>query len=184
MTITHKFRSVTWAAAVASAALACYLVSYRVSAERNALEQTEQQIGQAREDIVALATEFETRSRMSQLERWSRRDLALTAPGAGQFVEGEIELASLFGHQSPAGADVRQAAARDTLRDDRRVDEDVFETPDLDAPPSRVHNVNYVVPERRQGQQGATRLALFDAGVRREIAVEAAQENAREADPD
>lgn len=182
MTITRKFRSVTWAAAVASAALTCYLISYRVSAERIALEEVEADIDEARGDIVALATEFETRSRMSQLERWSRRDLALAAPDAGQFVEGSVELASLFGHQMPGESDVRAAAARDTLRDDRRVDEDVFETPDLDAPaPERVHAVSYTVPD--QGDARA-RLALFDARVQREIAAEAAAENAGETGPD
>ena len=182
MTITKKFRSVTWAAAVASAALSCYLISYRVSEERASLEQVEDRIEEARGDIVALTTEFETRSRMSQLERWSRRDLALGAPAAAQFVEGEVELASLFGHEMPAEADVRSAAAHDTLREDRRVDEDIFETPDLDAPPpDRVQTVSYTVPEQGEVRP---RLALMDASVQREIAAEAAAENAGETGPD
>ena len=102
MTITRKFRSVGWVATVACAALSCYLISYRVSAERIALENVEAEIAEAQRDILSLNTEFETRSRMSQLERWNRLDFALVAPGAQQFVDGEVELAALFGDDAVA----------------------------------------------------------------------------------
>lgn len=180
MTVTSKFRSVTWAAAVASAALGCYLVSYRVSAERNALEDIERDIAQAREDILALNTEFQTRSRMSQLERWNRRDLELVAPGPGQYVEGATELASLLGRSSPADPDVRHASAEiePETGEDRIIDEDVFEAPDadgLDVP--RLQQAAYEVPAHRQR---ADRIALLDEQLMGDIAARADEEDGQD----
>jgi hypothetical protein len=178
MTITRKFRSVTWAAAVATAALSCYLISHRVSAERNALEEVERDIAQARDDILALNTEFETRSRMSQIERWNRHDFVLHAPGAGQFLEGELQLASLVDGGGAASGDVRLASAEDEEpQQDRHVGEDVFEPADsdgLDVP--RIQNAAYLVPGNRAERARNQRIAFLDARFRGDIAGRAAAE--------
>ncbi len=93
--IASRFRSVWMVAGVAGAALCCYLVSQRVAAERAELVRVERQIGQTRKDIRMLTTEIVTRTRMPQLERWNVAVLGLTAPGAGQFLDSEVRLASL-----------------------------------------------------------------------------------------
>ncbi|MEH3107422.1 MAG: hypothetical protein PGN09_09105 [Sphingomonas fennica] len=93
--IASRFRSVWMVAGVATAALCCYLVSQRVATERAELARVERQIGQTRKDIRMLTTEIVTRTRMPQLERWNVAVLGLTAPGAGQFLDSEVRLASL-----------------------------------------------------------------------------------------
>jgi hypothetical protein len=93
--IATRFRSVGWVAGVAVAALGCYLVSQRVASERAELASVERQILSARRDIRHLQTEIGTRARMGELERWNGEVLALSAPRASQFVESEVQLASL-----------------------------------------------------------------------------------------
>ena len=179
MTVPRKFRSVAWAAAVASAALGCYLISYRVSAERSALEDVERDIARARDDILSLNTEFQTRSRMSQLERWNRNDLELDAPGAEQYVEGSTELASLLGRTMPEEPDIRRASTgADREGDENVIDEDVFEAPDpdeLDVP--RVRQASYTPPAIGAELERAERIALLDEQLMGDIAAEAAEED-------
>ena len=93
--IVQSFKSVIWVGAVAGAALSCYMVSLRVASERAALERVENRILVAKRDIRALDTELVTRGRVRQLERWNRDVLALAAPTEGQFLQGEVQLASL-----------------------------------------------------------------------------------------
>lgn len=177
MTITRKFRSVGWVAAVSAAALSCYLISYRVSAERGALEDVEREIAAMREDIHSLNTEFETRSRLAQIERWNRRDFVLAAPTPDQVLESEIALASLLDA---------------TGRDSGRVLLAAFEPLDADSgrrgaePPARQTDVElaaaetggramlqpatYLVPEDETAELRAERVALLDEELRGEIA--------------
>jgi len=100
--IVQSFRSVLWVGAVAGAAISCYMVSLRVAAERAALERVETNILVAKRDIRSLDTELTTRGRLRQLERWNSDVLALTAPTEGQFLEGEVQLASLGRVDPPA----------------------------------------------------------------------------------
>lgn len=89
------FREVGWVAAVAGTALGCYMVSLKVASERAALEQVENRIVLAQRDIRVLQTEIGTRGRLEQLESWNVKVLALSAPEAHQFLEGEFQLATL-----------------------------------------------------------------------------------------
>ena len=91
--IARRFRSVGWVGCVTFAALGCYLVSQRVASERAHVEQLDRRILLARIDIRKLETELGTRSRMPVLEQWNRDVLALSAPGAGQYLHGEVQLA-------------------------------------------------------------------------------------------
>lgn len=93
--IVQSFRSVMWVGAVAGAALSCYMVSLRVASERAALERVESRILMAKRDIRSLDTELSTRGRLRQLERWNVDVLALSPPTEGQFLTGEVQLASL-----------------------------------------------------------------------------------------
>jgi hypothetical protein len=178
MTITRNFRSVTWAAAVASAALSCYLISHRVSAERNVLEEVESDIQIARQDILSLNTEFQTRSRMSQIEVWNRRDFILEAPDAGQFLEGELALASLI-ERPQSQSPVRQASTTEAPSDNEQIDEDVFEAPDTINIP-RIQQVAYLVPGSIADRARGERIAFLDEQLRGDIAGQAAAEQSEE----
>lgn len=91
----RSFHSVFMASVVAGAALGCYMVSLRVATERASLEDVETRIVETQSDIRLLQTEIGTRGRLSQLERWNVRALALSAPSAQQILGDKFQLAKL-----------------------------------------------------------------------------------------
>jgi hypothetical protein len=112
--IARGFKPVGWVAAVAGAALGCYMLSLNVASERAELAGLERKIIRAKQDIRTLQTELGTRGRMSQLEHWNAEVLALSAPTSNQFLESEIVLAR-FDKRAPTiedrSANVQLAAA-------------------------------------------------------------------------
>jgi len=99
--IVSRFRSMGWVGCVAAAALTCYLISQRVASERGAAERLDRQILMAKLDIRKLETELGTRSRMPVLEQWNSDVLALSAPSAGQYLHGEVQLARFEPGRAP-----------------------------------------------------------------------------------
>lgn len=155
--MARGFKPVGWVAAVAGAALSCYMLSLRVASERAELAQIERKIVTARQDIRSLQTELGTRGRMQQLERWNADVLALSSPTSGQYLENEltlarfdqrektlderatVQMASLDTSKAPPVAQAKlaprdyAAAAAQTARE----------------PASLVHRASYIVPEAR-----------------------------------
>lgn len=114
-----SFRSVFMVASCAIAALVCYLVSLHVASERAALQEVETQIVLAERDIRVLETEIGTRGRLAQLERWNLKVLAMSAPSADQFLDGEFALASLMRPERKSGLEapvVLASASADEMR--------------------------------------------------------------------
>lgn len=111
--IARGFKPVGWVAAVAGAALGCYMLSLNVAAERAELAGIERRIIAAKQDIRSLQTELGTRGRLTQLEHWNAEVLALSAPAPGQFVQSEFTLARFNAPQPSLDdkAEVRMAAA-------------------------------------------------------------------------
>ena len=70
-----RFRSVTWVGVALVPALACYLVTQHVAAERAELARVERQIGQTRRDIRELETEIGTRAQHGADRALERPDL-------------------------------------------------------------------------------------------------------------
>ena len=95
MTAAYRLKGIGWFAVLAAVALGFYLVSLQVAAERKRLDDVTTRIAQARRDIRALETEFDTRANMRQLERWNGDTLALAAPTAAQFVSDDAALSQL-----------------------------------------------------------------------------------------
>ena len=93
--ITQRFRPVGWVASVAAAATILYLISLQVATERGRLEEIDSKIASTTREIRQLQTELGTRASLRQLERWNSEVLALSAPGAGQFLNNEAALASV-----------------------------------------------------------------------------------------
>lgn len=114
--IAQRLRPIGWVASVAVAAVGFYLVSLQVAAERTALETVDAKIATAKRDIRRLQTEFGARASLAQLERYNGEVLALSAPVASQYLEGEFALASYNpdGHAgstaSPPGSTVLASA--------------------------------------------------------------------------
>lgn len=102
MIAAARFRSVLWVAAASTAGLCCYLVTQGVAAERAELSRTERAILANRIAIRDLETELGARGSMAQMERWNSQVLALKAPEAKQYLNGNVQLASLGQPQVPA----------------------------------------------------------------------------------
>lgn len=111
--IGKSFKSVIWVGGVGAAALGCYICSLQVAEERVGLAELEAQIQRAKQSIQTLKTELGTRGRVHQLQHWASSDFGFASPGAGQFVQDEVALASLDApvEASPAEAPVRMADA-------------------------------------------------------------------------
>ena len=112
MTAAYRLKGVGWFAIVVGVALAFYLVSLRVAAERKRLDEANGRIALAVREIRALETEFDTRANLAQLEKWNGDTLALAAPTAAQFVRDDAQLAALDpgAAAGPVGANVKTAA--------------------------------------------------------------------------
>ncbi|MEA3029703.1 MAG: hypothetical protein QOG13_1028 [Sphingomonadales bacterium] len=115
--ITRGFKPVGWVAAVGAAALGCYMLSLQVASERADLTSLERRIVETRQQIRALQTELGTRGRLQQLEQWNDEVLALAAPGSGQFLASEAQLARFTTTTPPVldgAAEIRMASATPT----------------------------------------------------------------------
>jgi cell division septation protein DedD len=93
--IAQRFRPVAWVAGVATAATMLYMISAQVAAERGRLEAIDQQIADTRDQIRQLQTEMGSRASLRQLERWNGEVLALSAPSARQYVDGEDGISAI-----------------------------------------------------------------------------------------
>jgi hypothetical protein len=76
-------------------ALFAYTINVSVSATRTELQQVEQQIVETQRRNRMLEGDIAVLANAHQLDRWNRDYFGLVAPGAGQYLSGERELASL-----------------------------------------------------------------------------------------
>ncbi|HEY0271246.1 MAG TPA: hypothetical protein VGC10_09690 [Sphingomonas sp.] len=161
--IATRFRTVAWVALVALAALGCYLVSLRVAAERAQVARLDRALRSGRQDIRDLTTELGTRSRLVQLERWNADVLALTAPKAGQYLAGQMQLASLATTPPAAPADAATPAAA-ALEPPVAVARAAYR-PVRDRPATRlVHQVSLALDDSGDGGGLIRHVALLYAG--------------------
>ena len=105
----RSFKSVGWVAGIGAAALTCYMFSLSVAAERAELAQLDSRIVNLKQSIRTLNTELETRGRVHQLQHWASADFGFAAPGANQFLEGEVTLAQL---ELPSQASAMESPVR------------------------------------------------------------------------
>ncbi|MDO7842024.1 hypothetical protein [Sphingomonas immobilis] len=96
----YAWKTLGWFLAGVAVALGFLLVPLQVAGERKKLDHTLADIAQARKDIRALETEFQTRANLAQLDQWNSDTLRLVAPAAAQFVANEAGLAAIDVRQS------------------------------------------------------------------------------------
>lgn len=175
-----RFRSMGLVAAVALAALACYMVSLKVAAERFALVRIEGRVLAAKQEIRRLQTELGTRGRLVQLERWNADVLALSAPKAAQYLEGEFQLAN---YARPTGAlpnviPVSAPAPAPAIPAAPKVETVAFEPPSAPSaqPASQplLREATYIKPAG--SRLGPQKVSLLDDGLLGEIGKAAAAE--------
>jgi hypothetical protein len=93
--IAQRFRSVGWVVGVALAAILLYIISLQVATERGRLEAIDRKIAMTKRDIRQLQTEMGTRASLRQLERWNGDVLALSSPGASQYLNSEEDISKI-----------------------------------------------------------------------------------------
>jgi hypothetical protein len=96
--------------------LACLFVTvaltFRVNAVKSQVRLAERQIVRLRQEKLLLETEFETRANQQQLVSLNNVEFGYQAPTAGQYLEGERQLASLGKARGPgAPSPIRVAHA-------------------------------------------------------------------------
>jgi hypothetical protein len=164
--IARGVKPVGWVAAVAGAALGCYMLSLNVAAERAELARIERQIIVAKQDIRSLQTELGTRGRLAQLEQWNAEVLALSAPNAAQFLDNEVVLAR-FETKVPtiedrAKVQMASSVAPSSRPAPRLAPADYAAAAQATArePKPLVHRASYVTPVRAPSVQKAALVKL------------------------
>ena len=176
-----RFRSVGWVAAVAIAALGCYVATQRVAGERRQLAAVERDILRGHRDVRQMEVEIETRGRMSQLERWNSDVLALSAPNPRQFLHGEVQLASL-NDAAPLPVDPAAAppASVRTVAYAKPEPRAAASAPEVAASPAApeplLRHATFIRPHDDRLAPKATTVALESAGFAADLAALAASE--------
>jgi hypothetical protein len=119
MMTSTQARSLGWAAVLAICFAAVVVLSFKVHAVRSEVLLAERQLIGLQRETMLLETEFETRASQRQLAEWNAVEFGYEAPRAGQFLDGERQLASLGEVRGPdapspirlASADAAEAAA-------------------------------------------------------------------------
>ncbi|MFM5924299.1 MAG: hypothetical protein ACKOPG_08955 [Novosphingobium sp.] len=107
-----RARSIGWAAVLLTCFTFTVILTFKVNAVKSQVRLTERQIVSVKEDKLLLETEFETRANQQQLRSLNDVEFGYQAPTAGQYLEGERQLASLGKARGPdAPSPIRVARA-------------------------------------------------------------------------
>ena len=96
-----RVRSIGWAVILTVCAALTLVLTFRVNAIKSQVRLAERQIVALKHEKLALETEFETRSNQQQLRAVNDVEFGYEAPKAGQYIEGERQLAVLGKARGP-----------------------------------------------------------------------------------
>jgi hypothetical protein len=109
-----RVRSFGWVAVLTVCGALTMGLTLRVNAVKSQVRLAERQIVALRQQKTMLETEFETRANQQQLKVLNDVEFGYQAPTAGQYLEGERQLASLSKPRGPdAPTPIRVASAVD-----------------------------------------------------------------------
>lgn len=115
MMTSSQARSLGWAAVLAICFALVVVLSFKVHAVKSEVLLAERQLIALQRETLLLETEFETRASQRQLAEWNTVEFGYDAPRAGQFLDGERQLASYGERRGPdAPAPIRLASAEST----------------------------------------------------------------------
>lgn len=107
-----RLHSIGWVAVLTVCAALTLGLTLRVNAVKSQVRLAERQIVALRLQKTMLETEFETRANQQQLKAMNDVDFGYQAPTAGQYLEGERQLAVLAKPRAPdAPTPIRVASA-------------------------------------------------------------------------
>ena len=90
-----RMRSIGWAAVLLTCFTFTVVLTFKVNAVKSEVRLAERQILAVKQDKLLLETEFETRANQQQLRSLNQVEFGYQAPTAGQYLEGERQLADL-----------------------------------------------------------------------------------------
>lgn len=109
-----RLRQLGWAAILALCIALFAGLTFKVNSVRSQVRLAERQILALQREKILLETEFETRASQQQLAQWNAVEFGYQAPGPGQYLEGERQLARLGEPRGPsAPTPIRVARAPD-----------------------------------------------------------------------
>jgi hypothetical protein len=112
MISSTQARSLGWMAVLAVCVAMVVVLSVKVHAVRSEVLLAERQLIALERETLLLETEFQTRASQRQLAEWNTVEFGYQSPRAGQFLDGERQLASLGQRLGPdAPAPIRLARA-------------------------------------------------------------------------
>ena len=90
-----RVRSIGWAAVLLICLALTAVLTFKVNAVKSQVRLTERKIVAVKQEKLFLETEFEARANQQQLKSLNDVEFGYQAPTAGQYLEGERQLASL-----------------------------------------------------------------------------------------
>jgi hypothetical protein len=118
-----RMRSIGWAAVLLTCFTLTVILTFKVNAVKSQVRLTERQILSVKQDKLLLETEFETRANQQQLRSLNDVEFGYQAPAAGQYLEGERQLASLGKPRAADAPDPIRVASADAPKDTRSLPE-------------------------------------------------------------
>jgi hypothetical protein len=113
-----RLRSIGWAALLAVCVVLFLVLTVRVNAVKSEVQLAQRQINAIRQEKLELETEFLTRANQQQLRNLNAIEFGYQAPTAGQYLEGERQLAALGKVRGPgAPSPIRVASAAEVADD-------------------------------------------------------------------
>ncbi|HUD27449.1 MAG TPA: hypothetical protein VMQ93_01165 [Novosphingobium sp.] len=97
---SDRIRSIGWISVLVVCGAMTIALTLRVNAVKSQVHDTEKRIVWVKQDIDFYETEFATRSNQQALKQLNDLEFGYKAPMAGQYIEGERQLAALG---KPAG---------------------------------------------------------------------------------
>lgn len=92
---SDRIRSIGWISVLVVCGAMTIGLTLRVNAVKSQVHDTEKKIVWVKQDIDFLETEFQTRSNQQALNQLNDLEFGYKAPVAGQYIEGERQLAAL-----------------------------------------------------------------------------------------
>jgi hypothetical protein len=92
---SDRIRSIGWISVLVVCGAMTIALTLRVNAVKSQVHDTEKKIVWVKQDIDFLQTEFQTRSNQQALKQLNDLEFGYKAPMAGQYIEGERQLAAL-----------------------------------------------------------------------------------------
>ncbi len=110
-----RLHSFGWAVCLVVCGALFAALTFRVNAVKSQVRLAERQIVALKQDKMLLDTEFETRANQYQLRSLNDLEFGYQAPAAGQYIEGERQLAALGKPRGPGAPAPIMVANADPL---------------------------------------------------------------------